>query len=263
MPRLSIILILIGISTLATAKVVVPLKTNLATSGFYVSAGIGFYSFGAENDTTALGADGVLYDYINQVRNSHQDFAGILSAGYDFPITPTFLLAVEARFLPQASTLQTNSAQTTFDNGLQQIVAQSNTKISLSANSAELLLKPEFLVDTNSYAYALLGTGYTQEKLVSNVNYDTTNSAGTIPLKLSETNLSKTVFPVIYGLGYMQYMIPQLNVFAEVTDSYYPSMSKQTSFDVGAAAPLVIQAASQTVNLLAVTLGLTYHFSGI
>ena len=256
MRKLLLALALVNIGTLSMAS---PTEINFAHTGFYLGGAIGFSSFGAEHDTTALGADVDRNDYINQARHTRQDFTGNLAIGYDFTITPTFALGIEARWLPQNFSVESSPEQTIYDDGIEQIVAQSTSKTTLNNNSAQLLLKPEFFVDTNSYAYVLFGMGYTEEKLTSNVNYNTITPAQTTALAMPEITASKSAFPIIYGLGYMRYFKNNLNFFAEVTDAYYPSITAQKSLNT-ATTPLFIQASAQTVNLLMGMVGLAYHF---
>lgn len=262
MRKLSLVLILLGTSALSFATpnpTASQIQQNLATTGFYLSAGISATSFGAQNNIIALGADYLRNDYINNVRKTRQDINGMLAIGYDVAITPTFLLGIETRLIPQSLSLHTTPDQVIWSTDEETVVAQSDNKINIDANSAQLLLKPEFLVDTNQYVYALVGTGYSRETLTSSVRYNSTLSGNTT---IPQMQVSTTVFPIIYGLGYTQFFLSNLSFYGEVTDIYYPNITTQKSFATGAATPLVIQSSSVTINALAATIGLTYHFNG-
>lgn len=259
MLRLSLGLILLGMSSASFATPITSqTEPNLAVAGLYLSAGFSGTSFGAQNNTVALGADYFRNDYANSIRKTDQASNGLLAIGYDFPITTTFLLGVENRLIAQPLSLHTTPEQIIWHTDEETVVANSDNKISIDANSTQLLLKPEFLVDTNQYAYALIGTGYSRETLTSSIGYHSTQTGDTA---IPRIQIAKAVFPVIYGLGYTQFFLSNLSFYGEVTDIYYPNINTEKSFNSGAATALVIQTSSVTINALAATIGITYHFA--
>ncbi len=158
-----------------------------AFEGFYAQAGIGYES--VTPSFTGGSVDGFGYTGTGNNANS---FAGTIGAGYNFAVTPSFLLGIGAEYSPIAG----SKANYTFTvPGIVSATDQYNKK-----DSYNIFISPSIVIDKDKLAYAKVG--YTG----ANVTSDGDNTS------LNGYSL---------GLGYKQIISGGLYGFGEVNYASY------------------------------------------
>ena len=186
-----------------------------AFEGFYAQAGIGYES--VTPSFTGGSVDGFGYTGTGNNANS---FAGTIGAGYNFAVTPSFLLGIGAEYSPIAGS---KANYTLTVPGIESATDQYNKK-----DSYNIFISPSIVIDKDKLAYAK--GGYTG----ANVTSDGDNTS------LNGYSL---------GLGYKQIISGGLYGFGEVN---YASYAKT---NVGGGAT-----GSFSANSTNVLVGLGYKF---
>jgi outer membrane immunogenic protein len=158
-----------------------------AFEGFYAQAGIGYES--VTPSFTGGSVDGFGYTGTGNNANS---FAGTIGAGYNFAVTPSFLLGIGAEYSPIAGS---KANITTTVAGIGSETDQYNKK-----DSYNIFISPSIVIDKDKLAYAKVG--YTG----ANVTSDGDNTS------LNGYSL---------GLGYKQIISGGLYGFGEVNYASY------------------------------------------
>jgi outer membrane immunogenic protein len=158
-----------------------------AFEGFYAQAGIGYES--VTPSFTGGSVDGYGYTATGNNANS---FAGTIGAGYNFAVTPSFLLGIGAEYSPIAGS---KANITTTVAGIGSETDQYNKK-----DSYNIFISPSIVIDKDKLAYAKVG--YTG----ANVTSDGDNTS------LNGYSL---------GLGYKQIISGGLYGFGEVNYASY------------------------------------------
>ena len=158
-----------------------------AFEGFYAQAGIGYES--VTPSFTGGSVDGYGYTATGNNANS---FAGTIGAGYNFAVTPSFLLGIGAEYSPIAGS-KANFTLTV--PGIESATDQYNKK-----DSYNIFISPSIVIDKDKLAYAKVG--YTG----ANVTSDGDNTS------LNGYSL---------GLGYKQIISGGLYGFGEVNYASY------------------------------------------
>ena len=162
-----------------------------AFEGFYAQAGIGYES--VTPSFTGGSVDGFGYTGTGNNANS---FAGTIGAGYNFAVTPSFLLGIGAEYSPIAG----SKANYTFTvPGIVSATDQYNKK-----DSYNIFISPSIVIDKDKLAYAKVG--YTG----ANVTSDGENTS------LNGYSL---------GLGYKQIISGGLYGFGEVNYASYANIN--------------------------------------
>ena len=158
-----------------------------AFEGFYAQAGIGYES--VTPSFTGGSVDGFGYTGTGNNANS---FAGTIGAGYNFAVTPSFLLGIGAEYSPIAGS---KANYTLTVPGIVSGTDQYNKK-----DSYNIFISPSIVIDKDKLAYAKVG--YTG----ANVTSDGDNTS------LNGYSL---------GLGYKQIISGGLYGFGEVNYASY------------------------------------------
>ncbi len=158
-----------------------------AFEGFYAQAGIGYES--VTPSFTGGSVDGFGYTGTGNNANS---FAGTIGAGYNFAVTPSFLLGIGAEYSPIAGS---KANYTLTVPGIVSGTDQYNKK-----DSYNIFISPSIVIDKDKLAYAKVG--YTG----ANVTSDGENTS------LNGYSL---------GLGYKQIISGGLYGFGEVNYASY------------------------------------------
>ncbi len=186
-----------------------------AFEGFYAQAGIGYESVAPSFTGGSVAGFGY-----TATGNNANSFAGTIGAGYNFAVTPSFLLGIGAEYSPIAGS---KANITTTVAGIGSDTDQYNKK-----DSYNIFISPSIVIDKDKLAYAKVG--YTG----ANVTSDGDNTS------LNGYSL---------GLGYKQIISGGLYGFGEVNYASYANK------DVGDGAT-----GSFSANSTNVLVGLGYKF---
>ena len=158
-----------------------------AFEGFYAQAGIGY-----ESVTPSFTGGRIAGFNYSATGNNANSFAGTIGAGYNFAVTPSFLLGIGAEYSP----IPGSKANFTITvPGVVSATEQYNIK-----DSYNIFISPGLVIDKDKLAYAKVG--YTG----ANVNSDGSNTS------LNGYSL---------GLGYKQIISGGLYGFGEVNYASY------------------------------------------
>jgi Outer membrane protein beta-barrel domain len=197
------------------------------------------------------------YSSTSSLRNTNVLF----DFGYNWKIDQNFILGLETRILaPQSYNSTVNNViPLTFGTSSATVRQSGNNKLEFSP-TIDFLLKPGFLFDTNKELYALVGVGLTQEELTSNNSYILTNGTESASL----ANISQTVkifaMPLIFGLGYSQYLTSHLAITGEISETLYPSINAPTSYYLSL---IPLNFSTTSISSLGAKIGVNYFFKGI
>ena len=159
-----------------------------AFEGFYAQAGIGYES--VTPSFTGGSVDGFGYTGTGNNANS---FAGTIGAGYNFAVTPSFLLGIGAEYSPIAGS---KANITTTVAGIGSETDQYNKK-----DSYNIFISPSIVIDKDKLAYAKVG--YTGANVTSGDGENTSLNGYSL------------------GLGYKQIISGGLYGFGEVNYASY------------------------------------------
>jgi opacity protein-like surface antigen len=163
-----------------------------AFEGFYAQAGIGYESV----TPSFSGGTIVGRPYYVSAANSN-GFTGNIGAGYNFAVTPSFLLGIGAEYSPISGQ---KANYTTTVPGIVSVTSQYNKK-----DSYNIFVAPGIVIDKDKLAYAKVG--YTGANVSDNGN----------------TNLNGYSL----GIGYKQIISGGLYGFGEVNYASYANTSIQ------------------------------------
>ena len=159
-----------------------------AFEGFYAQAGIGYES--VTPSFTGGSVDGFGYTGTGNNANS---FAGTIGAGYNFAVTPSFLLGIGAEYSPIAGS---KANYTLTVPGIVSGTDQYNKK-----DSYNIFISPSIVIDKDKLAYAKVG--YTGANVTSGDGENTSLNGYSL------------------GLGYKQIISGGLYGFGEVNYASY------------------------------------------
>ena len=266
MRKLLITGLLIGLSSIAAAT---PATTSMF-QGFYVGANATFNSLAISDKFTAnFGRSSVeplpSGIYSNSTSHTSYSYGENLFAGYNFQLTNSFLLGVEARVLA-ANKVDHAEITTAFSLPPAQqppssIFLVTARDLTIDGGAINLLVKPEFLLGAQQMIYALFGSGYAKMHLNNNFGVEMSG----VSLAIGGIHLNKTAMPFTFGLGYAQYLTTNLSWSAEISDMLYPDIKGDVAT---AASPVIPQtfsyhAEATNISMVSANLGLSYHFKGV
>jgi opacity protein-like surface antigen len=221
----------------AAAALVGTANAQSAFDGFYGQLGVGISSANPSlTDSYITNPSGTRYNYSTSV-NTTNSFIGTITAGYNFSVSPTFLLGVGVDYLPFNSSsgdyTQTNSS-------LSPSTSNGTWKTKGSYN---VFLSPGFLIDKEKLFYGKIGyTGTSVESTPSG------GSSGSV--NLSGYSL---------GLGYKQIVSKNWYAFGEGVYSSYGSKN-QTGTGPWASGGTYSYNAKVGVNTMNFIVGVGYQF---
>jgi hypothetical protein len=163
-----------------------------AFSGFYTQLGLGYQNFSPNFSNSNYTVNGTTYASTTQ-GSSAQSFAGMVTAGYDFTINPSFLLGIGAELAPLASKSASFGGATIGNTSIPSATYKVN-------NTYNLFLSPIFPVDKMTAVYGKVG--YSKANVSSGPNLDSLGYSG-----------------YSVGLGYKT--ILSGNFYAYVEGNYY------------------------------------------
>ena len=163
-----------------------------AFEGFYAQAGIGYES--VTPSFTGGSISGFSYSASGNNANS---FAGTVGAGYNFAVTPSFLLGIGAEYSPIAGS---KANYTITVPGIVSATGQYNKK-----DSYNIFIAPSIVIDKDKLAYAKVG--YTGANVTSEGGDNTSLNGYSL------------------GLGYKQIISGGLYGFGEVNYASYANAS--------------------------------------
>ena len=183
-------------NTQNTSNIYTP-QNNQANSpkgfgGFYTQLGLGYQSFTPNLSNSNYTVRGTTYGSSTQVSNA-QSFMGTVTAGYDFPVNPSFLLGIGAELTPVPSKSTSVGGGTI--GGVN--IPASNYKVN---NTYNLFVSPVFPVDQSTAIYGKVG--YSKANISAGPNLDSLGYSG-----------------YSVGLGYKT--IVSGNFYAYVEGNYY------------------------------------------
>lgn len=173
-------------------------------AGGYAQLGVGYSSINASTSGYSLAAPtGATYQ-LGSSAGTASGFNGVIGAGYNIPVSPTFLVGVGIDWMPFSGSNATGSVSS---NSL----SPSSQSFTFNQNSlANIYIAPGIATSPDGLLYAKIGYSALQIQTKSNYNGNTGN-----------TNFNGYVL----GLGYKQLFSGNWYGFGEITYASYGSQN--------------------------------------